>query len=92
MELNVLVLPGDGIGAEVTAEAVRVLNRVAAQYKHTLNLTEGLLGGVAIHKTGEPLPAETERLALAADATLMGAVGLPEFDNAPPDKRPERDW
>ncbi|HSB15768.1 MAG TPA: 3-isopropylmalate dehydrogenase, partial [Bryobacteraceae bacterium] len=90
MELNVLVLPGDGIGAEVTAEAVRVLNRVAAKYKHTLNLTEGLLGGVAIHKTGQPLPAETERLALVADATLMGAVGLPEFDNAPPDKRPEK--
>jgi 3-isopropylmalate dehydrogenase len=90
MELNVLVLPGDGIGAEVTAEAVRVLNRVAGKFKHTLKLTEGLLGGVAIHKTGHPLPAETERLALAADATLMGAVGLPEFDNAPPDKRPEK--
>ncbi len=90
MELNVLVLPGDGIGAEVTAQAVRVLNRVADKYKHTLNLTEGLLGGVAIHKTGQPLPEETERLALAADATLMGAVGLPEFDNAPPDKRPEK--
>jgi 3-isopropylmalate dehydrogenase len=83
-------LPGDGIGAEVTAQAVRVLNRVADKYKHTLNLTEGLLGGVAIHKTGQPLPEETERLALAADATLMGAVGLPEFDNAPPDKRPEK--
>jgi len=90
MELNVLVLPGDGIGAEVTAQAVRVLTRVADKYKHTLNLTEGLLGGVAIHKTGQPLPEETERLALAADATLMGAVGLPEFDNAPPDKRPEK--
>lgn len=90
MELNVLVLPGDGIGAEVTAQAVRVLKRVADKYKHTLNLTEGLLGGVAIHKTGQPLPEETERLALAADATLMGAVGLPEFDNAPPDKRPEK--
>jgi len=55
-----------------------------------LTLTEGLLGGVAIHKTGAPLPDETVRLALDADATLMGAVGLPEFDNAPPAQRPER--
>jgi 3-isopropylmalate dehydrogenase len=55
-----------------------------------LSLKEGLLGGVAIHRTGAPLPAETVDLALAADATLMGAVGLPEFDNAPPEKRPEK--
>jgi 3-isopropylmalate dehydrogenase len=90
MNLNVLVLPGDGIGAEVTREAVRVLRHVAAKWKHQLKLTEGLLGGVAIHKTGTPLPPETERLAGDADATLMGAVGLPEFDDAPPEKRPEK--
>ena len=90
MNFNVLVLPGDGIGTEVTREAVRVLRHVAAKWKHVLNLTEGLLGGVAIHKTGSPLPEETVRLAAAADATLMGAVGLPEFDNAPPEKRPEK--
>jgi 3-isopropylmalate dehydrogenase len=90
MNLNVLILPGDGIGVEVTSEAVKVLKRVAAKYNHTLNLTEGLLGGIAIHKCGTPLPQETIDLALKADATLMGAVGLPEFDNAPPEKRPER--
>lgn len=90
MELNVLTLPGDGIGTEVTAEAVRVLRRVADKFRHTVRLSEGLLGGVAIHKTGTPFPAETEKLALAADATLMGAVGLPEFDNAPPERRPEK--
>ncbi len=90
MNFNVLVLPGDGIGTEVTCEAVRVLRHVAARWRHGLNLTEGLLGGVAIHKTGSPLPEETARLAAAADATLMGAVGLPEFDNAPPEKRPEK--
>jgi 3-isopropylmalate dehydrogenase len=90
MDLNVLVLPGDGIGAEVTREAVRVLERVAAKWNHKLNLAEGLLGGIAIHKTGSPFPEETARLAAAADATLMGAVGLPEFDNAPPEKRPEK--
>ncbi len=90
MQLNILVLPGDGIGAEVTREAVRVLEAVARRFGHTVRLTQGLLGGVAIHQTGEPLPEETRRLALEADATLMGAVGLPEFDSAPPERRPER--
>src|SRR5262249_52203026 len=90
MNLNVLVLPGDGIGTEVTREAVRVLRHVAQKWNHTLKLTEGLLGGIAIHKCGTPFPQETERLCLEADATLMGAVGLPEFDNAPPEKRPEK--
>jgi 3-isopropylmalate dehydrogenase len=90
MDLNVLVLPGDGIGPEVTREAVRVLRHVAAKWHHSLHITEGLLGGIAIHRTGTPFPEETARLAAAADATLMGAVGLPEFDNAPPEKRPEK--
>ena len=90
MNLNVLVLPGDGIGTEVTREAVRVLRQVAAKWNHQLKITEGLLGGIAIHKTGTPFPDETARLAAEADATLMGAVGLPEFDNAPPEKRPEK--
>src|SRR5579871_813466 len=90
MNLNILVLPGDGIGTEVTREAVRVLRHVAEKWNHTVNISEGLLGGIAIHQTGNPFPPETEKLALEADATLMGAVGLPEFDNVPPDKRPEK--
>ncbi len=90
MELNVLTLPGDGIGTEVTREAVRVLSRACEKFGHKARLTEGLLGGTAIHKTGGPLPEVTVKLALEADATLMGAVGLPEFDNAPPEKRPEK--
>ena len=90
MQLNILILPGDGIGAEVTCEAVKVLRQVADRFGHELSLNEGLLGGVAIHKTGEPLPQQTIDLALKADATLMGAVGLPEFDQAPPEKRPEK--
>jgi len=90
MQLNVLALPGDGIGTEVTAEGLRVLRHVAQKFKHELVITEGLLGGIAIHKTGTPYPAETERLALDADATIMGAFGLPEFDNAPPAMRPEK--
>lgn len=90
MQLNILILPGDGIGVEVTREAVRVLHRVAQKFKHEVNLREGLLGGIAIQKTGSPFPEETARLALEADATLMGAVGLPEFDQLPPDQRPEK--
>ena len=89
MNLNILVLPGDGIGAEVTGEAVKVLRVVAAKWGHQLTIREGLLGGVAIHKTGTPFPEETEKLSLEADAVLMGAVGLPEFDDAPPSQRPE---
>ncbi|MCE5309734.1 MAG: 3-isopropylmalate dehydrogenase [Acidobacteriales bacterium] len=90
MDLRILTVPGDGIGTEVTHEAVRVLERVCSRYGHQLHLTEALLGGIAIHKTGNPFPEETRKLALEADATLMGAVGLPEFDKMPPDKRPEK--
>lgn len=90
MNLNVLVLPGDGIGTEVTREAVKVLREVSDRFGHKLQINEGLLGGVAIQKTGDPFPDATRELALKADCTLMGAVGLPEFDNAPPEKRPER--
>jgi 3-isopropylmalate dehydrogenase len=90
MDLNVLVLPGDGIGVEVTREAVKVLTQVARVFGHQVSLSEGLLGGIAIQETGSPFPDKTRKLALEADATLLGAVGLPEFDNAPPEKRPER--
>jgi len=89
MNLKILLLPGDGIGVEVTHAATCVLKAAAEKFGHSLELTEGLLGGVAIHKTGSPFPEETKKLALEADATLMGAVGLPEFDNAPPSQRPE---
>ncbi|HYZ87248.1 MAG TPA: 3-isopropylmalate dehydrogenase [Bryobacteraceae bacterium] len=90
MNLNILLVPGDGIGTEVTREAVKVLERVAERFGHTLQTKEALLGGVAIHKTGTPYPEETAKLSLEADAVLMGAVGLPEFDNLPPEKRPEK--
>src|ERR1700684_3246257 len=89
MDLNILVLPGDGIGTKLTTKAVRVLHRVADKWHHQLKLTDGLLGGIAIHKTGSPFPEETARLAAAGDATPVGGVGLPEFDAAPPEKRPE---
>jgi 3-isopropylmalate dehydrogenase len=90
MRLRILVLPGDGIGPEVTAQAVRVLQLVGRLFGHTIECTEAPIGGAAIHLTGSPLPEGTKRLALDADATLLGAVGRPEFDGFPPERRPER--
>ncbi len=90
MNLKILILPGDGIGTEVTRAAVDVLHAVAKKFGHTLELTEGLLGGIAIHKTGTPFPDDTRTKAQGVDAILMGAVGLPEFDSAPPSQRPEK--
>lgn len=90
MNLKICLCPGDGIGPEVTREAVRILEHIAKKYNHKLETSEALLGGIAIHQTGTPFPDETKAKALEADATLMGAVGLPEFDNWAPEKRPER--
>jgi 3-isopropylmalate dehydrogenase len=90
MELNILILPGDGIGIEVVREAASVLQKIAESHNHSLVLTEGLLGADAIHRSGKPLPDETLSLALNADAVLIGAVGNPEFDQAPPEARPEK--
>jgi 3-isopropylmalate dehydrogenase len=90
MDLRVLVLPGDGIGPEVTCQAVAVLRRVAARFGHRLETIDGLVGGAAIVSAGSPFPAATRAAAEAADATLLGAVGVPGFDHLPPAERPER--
>ena len=90
MELRILVLPGDGIGPEVTAEAVAVLGRVADLFGHSLRTVDGLIGGAAIEAAGSPLPGDTLRAAAEADAVLLGAVGAPKFDALPPERRPER--
>ena len=79
---DVLVLPGDGIGPEVTAAAKRVLDAVATRWKHTLRYETDLIGGASIDQHGIPLRDETVRLAKKADAILFGAVGGPKWDNA----------
>jgi len=89
MKLKVLVTAGDGIGPEVTNEAVAVLKEVAAQGGHEFSFMERRIGGVAIVQDGTPLPDETLEAALASDAVLLGAVGGNEFNSLPPDKRPE---
>ena len=89
MRLKIAVLAGDGIGPEVTREAVRVLRAVADARGHEFLFAERPVGGEAIRLTGTPLPAVTMDACLASDAVLLGAVGAPEFDSLPPDRRPE---
>src|SRR5881275_2811090 len=89
MKLKILVVAGDGIGPEVTNEAVAVLREVAELGGHEFTFTERRIGGVAIVQDGTPLPADTLNAALASDAVLLGAVGGNEFNSLAPDKRPE---
>lgn len=89
MKLKILVVAGDGIGPEVTGEAVAVLRETAALGGHEFTFSERRIGGVAIVQDGTPLPADTLSEALASDAVLLGAVGGNEFNSLSPDKRPE---
>src|SRR3954470_2088328 len=89
MRLNICVLPGDGIGPEVTREAVRVLRYVAETQGYDFRFTERAIGASAIHQFDSPLPQTTIDTCKKSDAVLLGAVGSPEFDSFPPSKRPE---
>ena len=89
MKLHITVLPGDGIGPEVTREAVRCLRAVAEIHGVEFAFTEHLIGGAAIEQTGTPLPVETLDACLASDAVLLGAVGAPAFNKCAPHERPE---
>lgn len=90
MSKKVLVLPGDGIGPEIIAEAVKVLNVANEKYNLGLEQVEGELGGAAIDKHGVPLADSTLELAREVDAILLGAVGGPKWDNLEKSIRPER--
>jgi len=91
MHKNIAVIPGDGIGPEVTVQAVRVLNAVGHQFGHQFHYNSCLMGADAIDKTGDPLPEETIRICSGADAILFGAIGHPKYDNDPTAKvRPEQ--
>ncbi|HEY4567565.1 3-isopropylmalate dehydrogenase [Planococcaceae bacterium Storch 2/2-2] len=90
MEKRVAVLPGDGIGPEVTEAAVEVLRAVGERFNHTFHFENGLIGGAAIDAGKEPLPQETIDLCEASDAVLLGAVGGPKWDDNPSHLRPER--
>ncbi len=90
MEKQIAVIRGDGIGPEIVDQALRVLDAVAEKYGHTFTYTDVDMGGVAIDKWGEALPAAMLEKCLAADSVLLGAVGGPKWDGLPGDKRPEK--
>ena len=84
--MKICVLPGDGIGPEIMGQALRVLKALDLKFE----LEEGLIGGSAVDATGDPYPEATRKLAQAADAVLLGAVGGPKWDTLPREQRPER--
>ena len=87
---KVLLLPGDGIGQEVTASAGRILEKIVQLEGIEIELLEGLIGGAAIDSAGDPLPKETLELAKECDAVLLGGVGGPKWDDLPTEEKPEK--
>lgn len=90
MNYNMVVLDGDGIGPEICAGAIGVLNAVGKKYGHSFNFTHCLIGGCAIDACGVPLPEDTVKACLASDSVLLGAVGGYKWDDLPVDIRPEK--
>src|SRR3984893_7663520 len=89
MLLKLTVLPGDGIGPEVTDEAIRVLESIADVFHHQLSVSRKDVGGAAFLSSKDPLPSDTLQACLSSDAVLLGAVGGPSFDSFPSHLRPE---
>ena len=91
MNLKIAVLAGDGIGPEITEQAIKVINAVCQKNNHTPQYTYALTGAAAIDKVGDPYPEETHRICMDSDAVLFGAIGDPRFDNDPKARvRPEK--
>lgn len=89
MTKKIAVIKGDGIGPEITAQAVSALDKVAEKFGHKFEYSYVLMGGCAIDETGEPLPKETVDICLESDSVLLGAVGGPKWDKGEGSKRPE---
>ena len=90
MNKDIAVIRGDGIGPEIVAQAIKVLDKIAEIYGHTFNYTEVDMGGCAIDKWGDPLPKEMLEKCLASDSVLLGAVGGNKWNDVPGEKRPEK--
>jgi 3-isopropylmalate dehydrogenase len=90
LKFKITLLPGDGIGPEVVAEAVRVLETIASKYKHSFQFQERFMGGCSIDKYGSSLTDETLADCQASDSVLLGAVGGPKWDDPKAKDRPER--
>src|SRR5881394_3978769 len=89
MKALIAWLPGDGVGPEVLREARRVLEVIAGEHNHEFQFVEADIGGVAIERSGEPLPKATQDLCLKSTAVFLGAVGDPKYDHLPPGKKCE---
>jgi len=89
MQFDLAVLPGDGVGPEVTNEAVKVLQAVGKRFGHSFKLHYGLIGGIAIDETGTALPEDTLKMCRRSDVVLLGAVGGPKWDDPLAKVRPE---
>src|SRR5262245_43992522 len=89
MKAKITVLPGDGIGVEVTREAIACLETIAQRFGHQWEFNEQLIGGAALDRVGVPLPEATLQACLASEAVLLGAVGGPQYDSNPPKLKPE---
>ncbi|MFC1904004.1 3-isopropylmalate dehydrogenase [Chloroflexota bacterium] len=89
MQFNLAVLAGDGIGPEITSEAIKVLQAVGGKFGHSFNLHHGLIGGVALDEQGVPLSTDTLKMCRQCDAVLLGAVGDPKWDDPKSKMRPE---
>ena len=81
MNLNLAILPGDGIGPEIIEQAMKAVKAVAKKFNHELTYEYGITGACAIDEVGDPYPAETHELCMKSDAVLFGAIGDPKFDN-----------
>lgn len=90
MNKTIALIPGDGIGPDVIAEAVNVLNAVGKKFGHSFEYKNVIAGGCAIDQFGEPLPKDQLQIALDADSALLGAVGGPKWDDVAPELRPEK--
>ncbi|MCD0462839.1 3-isopropylmalate dehydrogenase [Roseiconus lacunae] len=89
MKASIVLLPGDGIGPEITAQAHRVLQKIAAEFGHDFEFSSHLIGGIAIDETGDPLPEATVEACRQSQAILLGAVGGPKWDDPTAKTRPE---
>jgi 3-isopropylmalate dehydrogenase len=90
MKINLTLLPGDGIGQEVTAEAVKVITAISQRFGHQIETRTALIGGAALEAVGTPLPEETLAACEQSDAVLLGAIGGPQWDGNPPHLKPEK--
>ena len=91
MKANITIMSGDGVGPEITREAVKILQAIGSVFDHDFSLDDVLFGGIAIDKTGTPYPEKTQQACKNSDAVLLGAVGGPKWSDPNMKVRPEKE-